>query len=72
MASEIISYTVRLERQVKDRIRDDAELHGRSLNRHMITILEDYIEGRTVAVELATKAPALRNLIKESIKEAAK
>ncbi len=71
-SSEIIGYSIRLERQLKNRIRQDAEAHGRSLNRHMITILEDYIEGRSVPVERATKTPALRNLIKEAVKEAAK
>ena len=72
MASEIISYTVRLDRKLKNRIKKDAELHGRSLNGHMVTIFEDYIEGRSVPVERATKTPALRNLIKEAIKEAVK
>lgn len=72
MASEIISYTVRLERQVKDRIRDDAKLHGRSLNRHIVTILEDYIEGRLLPVERAIKTPAFKNLVKTAIKEAIK
>ena len=71
-SSEIIGYTVRLERQLKDRIRQDAEEHGRSLNRHMVMIFEDYIEGRLVPVERATKTPALRNLIKEAVKQAVK
>ena len=69
---EIIGYSIRLERQLKDRIREDAALHDRSLNRHMVTILEDYIEGRLLPVERATKTPAFRNLIKEAVKEAIK
>ena len=72
MASEMISYTVRLERQLKNRIRQDAKLHGRSLNKHMVMIFEDYIEGRSVPVERAIKTPALRNLIKEAVKQAVK
>ena len=69
---DIIGYTVRCERELKRRLQADAEKHGRSLNRHLVTIWEDYIEGRSVPVDRATKTPAFRALLKEAMKEARK
>ena len=72
MATDILHWTVRIPRDLKDAMKEDAERHSRSLNAHFVRILKLYFDGQLVPVEDLVKTPAVRNLIKEAIKEAVK
>jgi len=68
--SEIINYTVRVERELKDAMKADAETHSRSLNAHFVKILEQYLAGELVPVDELLNDPRSRNLIKAIIQSA--
>ena len=72
MATDILHWTVRIPRTLKDKMSKDAERHSRSLNAHFVRILQLYFDGKLVPVEDLVKTPAVRNLIKEIVKETAK
>lgn len=64
MSTEIINYTVRLPRETKDHLRDDAAKHSRSLNAHFIKIVEQYLSGDLIPLDEIAADPRSVNLIK--------
>lgn len=68
--AEIIHYTVRIPREVKDAMKASAEKHSRSLNAHFVKVMEQYLSGELVPVAEILADPASRNLIKALLREA--
>lgn len=65
-----ISLTIRIKKSVKSAIKASAEQHSRSLNNHVVTILEQFAKGDIIAAEQLLTDPANRHLIRAVIKEA--
>ena len=72
MAEEMIHYTVRIPREIKDLMRDNADQNGRSLNGLFVWVMEKYLKGELIPAETLLKDQGTRRLVKEVIKESKK
>ena len=72
MAEEMIHYTVRIPRGIKDLMRDNAAHSGRSLNGLFVWVMKNYLEGKLIPAETLLKDAATRRFVKEVIKESKK
>ena len=69
---DVINYTVRLPKSLKDTLRDDAKEHGRSLNHHLVLIISEYMAGQLIPVEKLMQNASIRNIIKQVAEESAR
>lgn len=68
---EIINYAIRLPRDLKNRMKDDAEKRKISLNANLIKVYQQYLDGELIPVGEILEDPRSKELIKKVIQEAA-
>ena len=66
--SKVINYTIRIPRSVRDGLRADAKLHSRSINKHFVKVIEQYLSGELVPVADLLSDPRVVNFAKAAIK----
>lgn len=66
------TYTFRVPNELKEALRADAERNSRSVNSHVVQILQYYLDGELIPVAKLLEEPAVRKLLQAVVLEAGK